>query len=449
MFLLLKISIFLLILISPSNFGLAQISVNAPNGNATDAPADNSSASVLATPKSMILDTLEIKDMDINDVLKLLAVKSGLNIIAGKSINGRVTIFLQNVEVHDALTIILKANDLAFIEAHGVVQIVTGSEYEQSMGHKFGVSTESTIVSLQSAKASDVVAILNQVKSQTGKVIADDESNSIIIQDVPEKMEQLLDFIKTIDAPTEIKVYKLKHIAGDPLVAKLTEMVSPKIGYVKFDPLSNQLFIKETPKKLRLIDKYIKQIDIPRETMVFDINYAKVEDLAKTIGPMLTKDVGSIEFDARSNTLVVSDIPPKIEEIGAMIAALDRDDKEVFIEAKIVQIALGDHYQMGVNWDKVLPAIKNTSIQFSSNFPIPNQVGNANIGTAMIGTMNSGTYNDVIQALDTFGKSRTLSSPRLAVINNQEASILIGTSEPYATSSTVTPSSGPTTTSAQ
>ena len=284
--------------------------VNATTENSAQVSAVN--ASLDQVQKSTTLDTLEIKDMDINDVLKLLSAKSGLNIIAGKSISGRVTIFLQNVEVLDALTIILKANDLAYMESHGVIQIMTGAEYEQATGHKFGVSMESTIVSLQSAKASDVVAVLNQVKSQGGKVIADDESNSIIIQDVPEKMEQLLDYIKTIDAPTEVKVYRLQHIAGDPLVSKLQEMVSPKIGYVKFDPLSNKLFIKDTTKKLADIDKYIVQIDVPRETREFDINYAKADDLAKTIGPMLTKDIGSIEFDTRSNTLMVMDIPPKI-----------------------------------------------------------------------------------------------------------------------------------------
>ena len=84
--------------------------------------------------------------MDINDVLKLLAAKSGLNIIAGKSISGRVTIFLQNVDVRDALTIILKSNDLAYIEDRGVIQIVSGSEYEQTNGHKFGVRTESAVI---------------------------------------------------------------------------------------------------------------------------------------------------------------------------------------------------------------------------------------------------------------------------------------------------------------
>ena len=410
-------------------------------------PSQNSAvnASLDQAQRSAILDTLEIKDMDINDVLKLLSVKSGLNIIAGKSITGRVTIFLQNVEVHDALTIVLKANDLAYTEGRGVIQIMTGAEYEQSTGHKFGVNMESTIVSLQSAKASDVVAVLNQVKSQAGKVVADDQSNSVIIQDVPEKIEQLLEYIKTIDAPTDVQVYKLLHISGESLVAKLQEMVSPKIGNVKFDSLSNKLFIKDTPKKLKEIMKYITQIDIPRETKVFSVNYAKADELAKTIGQMLTKDVGSIEFDARSNTLVVTDIPPKIEEIGSMILALDKDDKEVFIEARIVQVSLGDHYQMGIDWGTVIPKASHAAVTLNSNYTIPGTSITSGVGTATIGTLNRDNYNIVLQALDTFGKSRTLSNPRLSVVNNQEASILIGSNTPYTTSTGVTNSTTTTT----
>ena len=404
-----------------------------------------SSTSNPTISKATIIDTLEIRDMDLNDVLKLLASKSGLNIIAGKSISGRVTIFLQNVEVHDALTIILKANDLAYMEGHGVIQIITGAEYEQTAGHKFGVNTQSNIVSLQSAKASDVVAILNQVKSQNGKLIADDQSNSIIVEDVPSKMIQLLNYIKTIDVPTHLEVYKLMNIAGEPLVAKLQEMTSPKIGSVKFDPYSNKLFIKDTADKVNDILKYINQIDIPRQKRVFNINYAKADDLAKTIGPMLTKDVGSVEYDARSNTMLVMDIPVKIEEVAAMIKALDRNDKEVFIEAKIVQVTLGDNYQMGINWDQIIPKSDHNVVDLNSNFSLPGTI-TSGLGTAKIGTLSRDNYNVVLQALDTFGKSRTLSNPHLAVINNQEASILIGTSIPYTTSTTTTPASGSPTT---
>jgi len=249
-------------------------------------------------------------------------------------------------------------------------------------------------------------------------------------------LEQLLDFIKTIDIPTQLEVFKLKYIDGQALVAKLQEMLSPKIGNIKFDDLSNKLFIKDTPKRLMDIRKYITQIDIPRETTVFNINYAKADDLAKTIGPMLTKDVGSIEYDTRSNTLVVTDIAPKIAEIRAMINALDRVDKEVFIEAKIVQITLNNEYQMGIDWQELILKTGKTAVTLSSNFALPAANTANGVGSMSIGTMNGGTFNNVVQALDTFGKSRTLSSPRLAVINNQEASILIGTSLPYSTSTT-------------
>jgi MSHA type pilus biogenesis protein MshL len=242
-------------------------------------------------------------------------------------------------------------------------------------------------------------------------------------------------------------VYKLRYISGEALVAKLQEMVSPKIGSVKFDSFSNKLFIKDTPKRLMDIMKYLNQIDIPRETKVFNISYAKADDLAKTIGPMLTKDVGSIEFDARSNTLVVMDIPPKVAEIGTMITALDKKDKEVFIEAKIFQITLGDEYQMGINWEKLTLRTNNgtgTGVSINSNFPIPGGL-TSGVGGASIGTLGSGSFNDVLQALDTFGKSRILSSPRLAVINNQEASILIGTTTPYTTSTTTSTTTEPVT----
>ena len=96
---------------------------------------------------------------------------------------------------------------------------------------------------------------------------------------------------------TDVKVYKLQYVSGDALSTKLQEMVSPKIGSVKFDASSNKLFIKDTPKKLaETIDNFIKQIDVARETKVFEISYAKAEDLAKAVTPLLTKEIGSMQF---------------------------------------------------------------------------------------------------------------------------------------------------------
>ncbi|MCX5680772.1 MAG: hypothetical protein NT079_00515, partial [Candidatus Omnitrophica bacterium] len=61
----------------------------------------------LTMGESTTIDVLELKDMDIGDVLKLISKKSGLNIVSGKTVAGKVTIYLKNIDVHDALRIIL------------------------------------------------------------------------------------------------------------------------------------------------------------------------------------------------------------------------------------------------------------------------------------------------------------------------------------------------------
>lgn len=390
-----------------------------------------------------ILDVLEFRDMDINDCLKLFSSKTGLNIVAGKSISGKVTVFLKNVEVHDALTIILKSNDLAYIEDRGVIQIVTSADYEQLMGHKFGALTEHEVIVLRSAKASDAVLFLSQLKSSSGKILADEESNSVIIEDVPEKVALLKSYIKTIDVPMVSKVYELRYAAADIVSSKLKEMTTTKMGSIKIDLASNKIFIKDTQENIDAMDSFIKQVDIPLQTKVFKISYAKAEDLSKTILPMLTKDTGTLQFDPRSNTLVLTDIPPKIKEISTIIKALDKNEKEVLIEARIVQIDLTDAYQMGINWEKIIPNAQHTVVSLQNDFSLPSV---SPVSTAIIGTLDRDGYSAVVQMIATLGKSRLLSNPRIAVVNNQEARILVGTTTPYVTNSVTTPATGPTTT---
>lgn len=372
---------YILILLISGTFlavSFAQEQSDAPNA------AEEESSLESAPKASSNIDTLDIKDMDINDVLRLLASKTGLNIIAGKTITGRVTIFLQNVDVRDALTIILKANDLAYIESRGVIQIVTSAEYEQLYGFKFGVIMDHAVVPLKTLKASEVLGLLSQVKSMGGKIVADDQSNSLIIE--------------------------------------------------------------ETPERLKMLRNYITQMDVPlqRSSKVFRISYAKVEDLAKTIAPLLTKDTGTLQYDTRSATIVVSDIDAVINKISTVIKALDRNDNEVLIEAKIVQIQLSDAYQMGINWEVLIPDAQRRKVDLKNNFSLPSNVTPVSVTT--IGTLDRDDYNVVLQMIASLGKSRLLSNPRIAVVNNQEAKILVGSTTPYVTNTTTTPATGPTTT---
>ncbi len=392
--------------------------------------------------KQTLLDAVDLKDMDINDVLKLIASKTGLNIIAGKNVAGRVTIFLQNVEVHDALHIILNANDLAYVESRGVIQVLPAADFERIYGYKFGQVTETRIIPLKGFKAADAVALLTQMKSTVGKVMADEQSNTLMIEDLPAKVRDMEQYLKTIDAPVETRMFVVRQVSVDALTARINELLTPKVGTARVDAPSNKVFVTDTAKKILEITKLIQQLDVPRVTEVFVISYAKAEDMLKAITPMLTKELGHGEFDARGNKLVVTDVAPKIAEIRKVIAALDHQEQEVLIEAKIIQVTLTDKFKLGVNWDAIVE--KWHDLRFTNDYSLGASATPK--GVMSIGTIDNDQYKAVLEALDNSGLTKILSSPRIATINNQEAKILVGTTKPYVTTTTTTPGTGPATT---
>jgi len=119
-----------------------------------------------------------------------------------------------------------------------------------------------------------------------------------------------------------------------------------------------------------------------------------------------------------------------MKKIKKLITEFDDATKQVLIEAQIVQIALSDETQYGVNWEKLfkLSAFGKFAPDFVSYFPTSTL---STYGKMSVGTMDANNFNIVIQALNTFTKTNILSRPRIAVTNNQEASILIGSKEVY------------------
>ncbi len=387
-----------------------------------------------------MLDVLELKDMDINDVFKLISAKTGLNIISGKNVQGRVTIYLKDVEVHDALHIILESNDLAYVESRGIVQIIPTADFERLFGYKFGQATVRKVIALKGMNAIDAAILLANFKSTAGKVIADEQSNSLIIEELPRNLANIEDFLNSIDTPAETRSFELMFVQADAISARIAEILTPKIGTIRFDAQSNKIFVKDTAAKLKDVDNLIHMLDVPRRTQVFDLSYMKAEDMIKSVTPLLTKDIGHAEADAKSNKIVVTDIAPKIMEITNVISALDKKEAQVLIEARIVQVSLTDKTKLGINWDAVIN--KWHDLRMTNNFSLGDAVTPK--GVLSIGTIDNDQYSFVMEALNASGKTRLLSNPSIAVVNNQEAKILVGTTKPYVTTTTTTPASGPT-----
>ena len=349
----------------------------------TQGLAETASAAAPATDEDTSRISLELKGMDIIDVLKLLSQRSGLNIIAGKNVRGKVTLYLQDVDIWDAFEIILAANDLAYEKRGDIISVMTDRDYELRYGMKYNDKKEIKIIQLKFAKAPSVAKALNQIKTRIGRVIVDEGSNTVVILDTPFAIDQCM--------------------------------------------------------------KVVQKMDLLVETKVFDLNYARAEDLKAKVEAVITKDLGEVQIDERTNKVIVTDLPKNMERLDEMIEAFDERSREVMIQAKIIEITLNDQYKMGIDWEGIFRGMND--LDFKGSFSLASQ-GTLSPGMEVsVGTLteNRDNWTGFVQFLRKVGDVNLLSSPRVTAMNNEEAKILVGSNEPYVTTTTTTPASGPTT----
>jgi type IV pilus assembly protein PilQ len=322
--------------------------------------------------------SLDLKGLDILDVLKLLSQQSGINFVAGRNVSGRVTIFAKDVDVWEAFERIVDANDLAYERQGNMVNVMTARDYELLYGERFQERKQSKVVPLKYAKAAQLASVLNQIKSTLGRIVADEPSNTLILSDVPIRLTEMLDIIKELDRPTATRIYTL--------------------------------------------------------------NYADAEKLKEKVQEMLTPGVGTFSFDVRTNKVVVTDLAEVLTQLDQVIKAYDEKDKEVLIEAKIIQVALTDETSLGIDWEQAFSGI---NARGRENFSVLDSIVDGTATGAAIHLLSTnGDTELVVEALKAYGKVETIANPRLTVSNNQEAKILVGTKEAYVTTTVTTPTSG-------
>lgn len=93
----------------------------------------------------------------------------------------------------------------------------------------------------------------------------------------------------------------------------------------------------------------------PVSTDVYVINYAKAEDIRKSIEPLIdTAAGGRLIVDSRSNALVISERPTRMQRVRAIIERLDRATEQVMIESKFIEVTDRDVKNLGVKWDSLV-----------------------------------------------------------------------------------------------
>jgi type IV pilus assembly protein PilQ len=110
---------------------------------------------------------------------------------------------------------------------------------------------------------------------------------------------------------------------------------------------------------------------------VFILNYAKSKEIAEAIEATITAR-GSIKYDDRTNTLIVTDIPTNLYKIKTVVSRLDRRTPQVAIEARLIETTLAKDENLGIDWQLKVAARGSrvpTTFPFTRNFSnIPSSI---------------------------------------------------------------------------
>jgi MSHA biogenesis protein MshL len=154
-------------------------------------------------------------------------------------------------------------------------------------------------------------------------------------------------------------------------------------------------------------------------------------NLQSSVSMIVGKGTGRrVIVDAQSGLVVVRGYP---DELAAVEDFLNRAElslqKQVIIEAKILEVTLNSGFQSGIQWDTLSSSGSNLAGQLASE-TVRND---DDLGGVFSLSFNGSDFSGVIQMLQRQGEVQVLSSPRISTVNNQKAVIKVGTDEFFVT----------------
>jgi type II secretory pathway component GspD/PulD (secretin) len=164
----------------------------------------------------------------------------------------------------------------------------------------------------------------------------------------------------------------------------------------------------------------------------FDIQYADPDEVLGLLTPYLS-GYGKITALPERKMIVVEDTQPFLTRVQTILRQVDRRPNQILIEARILEVSLDDEESYGIDWQRAFPSNDGDG-------SIGIRGLNAAGGSATRGFFFDVLNSDIAAALSLLseqGRVRTLSTPQLLALENQEASVIVGDRQGYRVTTTI------------
>ena len=241
-------------------------------------PASAPASRVVEADFPPITVSLDLRDMDIIEALKFIAGKANLNIISTKDVSGRITLTVTDVLIKDIFDIILRSNNLAYEKRENIFLVMSETEYKNRFGRNSSDSRITRIFHLQYAIPEQAQSLLNTIKSDIGKVLLDQDSGVILVMDIPEKITAMEEALSAMDRQNTIRVFDLKYARAKDIEDQLKSQLDvKKVGSIKADERTNQVIVQTLPERMENIARLIQGLDKKTKQILIDAKIIQVK----------------------------------------------------------------------------------------------------------------------------------------------------------------------------
>lgn len=175
--------------------------------------------------------TLDFQDIPVRSVFKFIADFSGENIVVSDSVEGTVTVKLDQVRWDKALDIIMKTRgfgkrvmgDVTLIAPIDELNNAERAELQKANEIEQLIPLDTDYMRINYAKASEVSAFLNNIKSDRGKISFDERTNLLMMEDIPSKLAKMKNIVEQVDIAVE-------QVLIETRIVLATESASKEIG---------------------------------------------------------------------------------------------------------------------------------------------------------------------------------------------------------------------------
>jgi general secretion pathway protein D len=432
---------------------------------------------------------INFRDADIRSVIESVAEITGKSFVLDPRVKGKVTIIaprpIDADLIYESVLSAIQVQGFQAVQDGAVIRIIPFSQAFNFAGGAGGNEMRTEVVRIKHVQAASLVSVLKPMLSNGARLMAYAPSNYLVVSDIETNIEQLKDFVSTMDDPdsSAVEVINLIHISAAEAVhiaGQLKQLQKQELSLVE-DSLNNRVIVSGPGMARSAFRKLLISLDVPSlktgTVEVIYLDYSRASEIQSVLSGMLDSETFlrlagqpvadgkqnatyKIEIDELNNAIVLAAPREVIIELKNVVRQLDLPRPQVLIEAVIAELSENQAKNLSAqlvyssrnrgayltNFDGVLTGLLGVAINDESNSSqsaIAGALPNTVLGAV-------GDYDDasgkgmglLVQALQTDAATKILSTPSVVTLDNEEASLSVGEEVPFQTGSYTNNSTG-------